>query len=175
MLYVVAKENSKKGAAFRLTSRIVGFCAVSFMKKETWIIVANSSYAKVYRAENNQTLVEVEALEHPESRLDDKELVSSKQGRTNASTGFQRSSMEYQTTPKHQEFHLFAREISHYLEKAWESGKVGRLYVGASPAFLGILRQTFSRHVNDLIGGEIDRDLTHLKPAEVRDHLPPVL
>lgn len=145
------------------------------MKKETWILVANSSYAKIYKAENNNKLLEIQQFDHPESRMDDKELVSSKQGRTNASVGNRRSAMEYQTTPKQQEFHVFAKQISQFLEQAYESGKIGRLYLSASPAFLGILRQTFSQLVTGLIAGQVDRDMTHLKPDDIRAHLPPVL
>jgi protein required for attachment to host cells len=145
------------------------------MKKETWVIVANSSYAKIYKAENNTTLIEIQEFEHPESRLDNKDLVSSKPGRTNDSVGFRRSSMEFPTSPKHHEFELFAKQISQYLDQAQETGQVGRLYISASPIFLGILRQALSHLINDLIAGQVDRDMTHLKPADIRNHLPPVL
>lgn len=145
------------------------------MKKETWVIVANSSYAKIYKAENNTNLIEIHEFEHLESRLDNKDLVSSKPGRTNDSVGYRRSSMEFPTSPKHHEFQLFAKQISHFLDQAQETGKIGRLYITASPIFLGILRQELSHLINDLIGGQIDRDLTHLKPSDIRNHLPPVL
>jgi len=145
------------------------------MKKETWVVVANSSYAKIYKVENNHSLIEIEEFEHPESRLDDRDLVSSKPGRTNESVGFRRSSMEYQTTPKHHEFQLFAKQISDHLDLAIENGKIGRLYITASPIFLGILRQTLSHMANEITAGQVDRDMTHLKPTEIRDHLPPVL
>lgn len=145
------------------------------MKKETWVVVANSSHAKIFKVENNNTLVEIHEFEHPESRLDDQDLVTSKPGRTNDSVGFRRSSMEYQTSPKHHEFQLFAKQISEYLDQAHETGAVGRLYISASPIFLGILRQAFSNQVNGLMAAQIDKDLTHLKTDDIRSHLPLVL
>jgi protein required for attachment to host cells len=145
------------------------------MKKETWVLVSNSSYAKLYRVENNKTLIEIKEFEHLESRLDDQDLVSGKQGRTNNSVGYRRSSMEYQTSPKHQEFQHFAKEISAYLDHAFENAEVGRLYLTASPIFLGILRQELSHLINEITAGQVDKDLTHLKPLEIREHLPLVL
>ncbi len=145
------------------------------MKKETWIVVANSSYAKIYKVENNKKLVEIKQFEHPESRMHDRDLVTSNLGRTNASTGYRRSSMEPQTEPKIQEVHIFAKEISHYLDHAREKENLGRLYLTASPSFLGVLRQTLSSLTDKLIVGEVHNDMTHLKPDEIRSHLPLVL
>jgi protein required for attachment to host cells len=145
------------------------------MKKEIWIVAANSAYAKIYKAENNHKLVEVAALSHPESRLHDRDLVSSRPGITNSSLGARRSSMEPQTTPKEQEIALFAKQICQYLDTANHQTNLNRIYLTASPAFLGILRQHLSASINHLIAGEVDRDLTHLSPEEIRGHLPPVL
>jgi len=145
------------------------------MKKETWVLVANSSVAKIYKAENNQTLKEIANLEHPESRLPEHELVSSRPGRSFDSLGKGRHAMEQQTSPHMQEFMLFARELTQLLEEAFSKGKIGRLYVVANPQFLGLLRQSFSHHLASLVASEVDKDMTHLKPAEIRTHLPLVL
>jgi protein required for attachment to host cells len=145
------------------------------MKKETWIVVANSSHAKIYKAENNKQLVEIKQFKHPESRLHDSDLVSSKPGRTNARTGYRRSTYEPTTDPKDQEINSFAKEISLYLDYARENENLGRIYLTASPAFLGVLRRTLSSLTDHLIAGEVDADMTHLKSDEIRSHLPLVL
>jgi len=145
------------------------------MKKDTWVLVANSSFAKFYKAEKNNKLIEVGILEHPESRLHDQDLISTEKGRTFSRMGTMRSSMEFQTSAKVTEYHIFAKEISNFLDAARETGKFGKLYLAASPSFLGILRQTISRLTGDLVVGQIDRDMTHLKPDEIRNHLPLVL
>lgn len=143
------------------------------MKKETWIVVANSSFAKIYKAENNNKLIEIRELQHPESRLHDQDLVSSTPGRTFSSVGTRRSMLEPTTTPKEQEMNLFAKEISHCLEHHKET--LGRIYIFASPSFLGLLRQHFSSAIDTLIAGQVDRDLTHSTTEEIRAHLPHVL
>lgn len=145
------------------------------MKKEIWIVVANSAYAKIYKAENNNKLIEISELKHPESRLHDRDLVTSRPGRTYASMGSRRSSIEPHTDPKDQEIASFAKQICHLLETAKEKEHLNRIYLTASPAFLGILRQALSPSISQLVAGQVDRDMTHLKPEEIRGHLPLVL
>lgn len=145
------------------------------MKKETWVLVANSTFAKILKVVDNKKLEEVEAFAHPESRKHDEDLVSAKPGRTFDSVGPGRHAYESKTSPKLNEFNSFAHQLSHHLEEALKAGKLGKLYVGANPTFLGILRETFSPQLNALIAGEVGKDLTHRSLDEVRDHLPPVL
>src|ERR1700728_2892132 len=130
------------------------------MKKQTWVLVANSSNAKIFQAQDNQILVEIQAFDHPESRLHDTDLVSSKQGRTFSRMGTMRSSLEYKTDPKAHEFIVFARELSQFLDEAREEGKFNKLYLAAGPTFLGILRQELSSLTDHIVAGEVDHDLT---------------
>jgi protein required for attachment to host cells len=145
------------------------------MKKEIWVLVANSSNAKIYKVERNQNFIELEVLEHQESRQKDSDLVSSKPGRQFDSLGMGRHAYQQKTSPKLQEYETFARQISNHLDEAREKGKFGKLYLAANPSFLGILRSFMSGHTQALIAGEIDKDLTQIKPQEIREHLPLVL
>lgn len=70
------------------------------MKKEVWVIVANSTYAKIYKAESNKSLKEISRFEHPASRLHEQDLVSSKPGRTFESVGPARHAVEPKTSAK---------------------------------------------------------------------------
>lgn len=145
------------------------------MKKDTLVVVANSSFARLYKAINNHALEELQTWEHPESRLHDQDLVSSRPGRAFDSFGPGRHAMETQVSPKTQEFHVFAKEIAHHLEKAVEKGDVKKIFLAAPPSFLGILRQRLSNNVAALIAGEFDKDFTTMRSEEIRGYLPPVI
>ncbi len=142
------------------------------MKKDTWLVVANSSLAHIYKLENDQTLASVQHLEHPESRLHDRDLVTDKPGRAFDSTGANRHSVEPPISPKRQEFIVFAKQISHFIEAARLEGKFKNLYIAASPNILGLIRENLPQASAQSIKGEIDKDLTHIKPAEIASHLP---
>jgi protein required for attachment to host cells len=142
------------------------------MKKETWLLVANSSLARIFKIENRNSLVELKVLEHPESRLHNRDLVSDKDGRGFESMGPTRHAIEPPTSPKHQEFETFAKELANYLEEARVKGEFDRLYLAASPTFLGLLRQTLIPSTAKLLDGELNKDVTHLKPQEIMSHLP---
>lgn len=109
-------------------------------------------------------------MEHPESRLHNRDLVSDKPGRDFESVGSARHSLEPQHTPHDNEMTLFAKEIASYLEKAYNQGEFLRLYVAASPSMLGKLRQVLNNNIIKLIEAELDKDLTHAKPEEIFNH-----
>lgn len=145
------------------------------MKKNSWILVANSSHAIIFSVEKNTQLHEVHVFDHPESRLHEQDLISSKPGRNFDSVGGGRHAYQAPTSAKTIEYNAFAKDISVYLDKAREENKFAKLYIGANPSFLGILRQVLSPQTLELIVQEIDRDLTHMKAEEIREHLPPVI
>lgn len=142
------------------------------MKKATWIVVANSSLAKIFRLEKNRALTELQVLEHPQSRLHDRDLTSSLPGRTFDSVGPGRHAVQAQNDPKHMEFVQFAKQLCQHIESAREKGSFDRLFIAASPAFLGLFRQELSDLTLKLVAGEIDKDMTHMKPDEITKHLP---
>lgn len=142
------------------------------MKKDTWLIVANSSLARIFKVQKKQSLVEVEVLEHPESRLHERDITSDRPGRDFNSTNPRRHALEPQTSPKQQEFMNFARDLASYLDKARMDGQFERLYLAANPSFLGLLRQNLPAYTSQLINGEVDKDLTHMKPTEIMNYLP---
>ncbi len=145
------------------------------MKKDTWVVVANSSSAHIYKVEDNQLVSEISHAEHPESRLHEGDLVTSKPGRQQDSVGSNQHSYESETSPKKQEFKNFAQELANLLERAREDGKVGKLYIAAGPAFLGMLRPALSSTTSQLVAAEVDKDLTHAKLDDIRAHFPDIL
>ena len=142
------------------------------MKKNSWLIVANSSLARVFTLEKRDQLTELKVLEHPESRLHNLDLVSDKPGRAFESVGGARHALEAKTTPKKQEFAIFAKIIADYLEAAHQNGEFDTLYIAANPSLLGLLRQSLHPQTIKAIKGEVDKDVTHLKLQEISSHLP---
>ena len=111
-------------------------------------------------------------LEHPESRLYTHDLVSDKQGTDFESVGNARHRVQPHTTPKQLEFAIFAKQLAKRLEQALGNGDIGKLYIAASPTLLGLLRNSLHPNVTKLIGGEVDKDMTHMKPDEIATTLP---
>ena len=142
------------------------------MKKNSWLLVANSSLARVFKVQSPQSLIEIQVLEHPESRLHNLDLVSDKPGRGFESVGTQRHGLESGTTPKQDEFLIFARRLADYLKTAHQKGDYESLYIAAGPTLLGLLRQTLDPSVTKTINSELDKDMTHLRPEEMIPHLP---
>lgn len=142
------------------------------MKKDTWLLVANSSLARIFKVVKKSSLVELAVLEHPESRLHTRDLVSDKPGRSFESMGAARHAIELPTSPKQLEFVSFAKELARYLEEARTKGEFDRLYLAASPTLLGLLRQELTPLVTKLLNGEVNKDMTHLDSREIISHLP---
>lgn len=143
--------------------------------RKVWIVVANSSSAKIYQAENTQKMIEKKSLEHFESHLKDEDLLSDKEGRTTFAFNYGPHPYQEKTPQKVKERHAFAEQIADYLEEGHKSGEFEHLHLIANPTFLGFLRASLSTHVTKTIVTEIHKDLTHEKPEEIRKYLPPVL
>lgn len=141
------------------------------MKKENWLVVANSSLARIFKIEKKDKLTEIKVLEHPESRLHNMDLVSDKPGRDFESSGARRHALEPKVLPKRHEFAVFAKSIADYLETAYNEGEFASLYIAANPSQLGLLRQSLHPNVSKCVKEEVDKDLTQMKPDEISSHL----
>jgi protein required for attachment to host cells len=142
--------------------------------RRTWILVANGGKALIFTADEASVLHEQHVLEHAESHLSRRDLVSDKKGRT-WFHGKGTDSMEEPTPVKVKEATHFAHEIAHFLDKNYQAGEFERLYLIVKPPFLGFLRQSLSPHVAKVVESEIHKDLTLLQPEQIREYLPPIL
>jgi len=142
---------------------------------KVWIVVANSTQSKIYRAEDVNTLVEMKAFEHMENRLTKFDLNADRDGRQTHRVGYGTDTYQEQTPVRVKESSNFAKEIALYLEEGFNSGTYDRIYLVAKPPFLGFLRQSFSSNVSKLVASEVHKDLTQLAPKQIREYLPPVL
>ncbi|MGE0081138.1 MAG: host attachment protein [Thiohalomonadaceae bacterium] len=140
---------------------------------KTWVVVADSSRARIFRAEGlDGRLVEVEVMAHPEGRLHEASLTTDLPGRAFDSHGQGRHAMEEETPPKRHEAIQFAKRIGGMLEGARNAGNYDALVIVAEPRFLGLLRDNLSRETNKLVELAIDKNLVRQAPEAIRERLP---
>ena len=138
----------------------------------TWIVVAESSRARVYEANGRKSpLLEVEALVHPEGRLHEGDLVSDRAGSDSGSFGQGRHMFSDKTSARDQEHIDFARELTDCLESARNRKAFDKLILAAPPAFLGLLRDKFSKPLMGMVTKQIDKNLVQQPEAVIRQHM----
>jgi protein required for attachment to host cells len=138
---------------------------------QTWVLVADNSKAKVFRLLKFPKLEEISFFEHPESRLHNQDLISSKPGRGFQSVGNSRSAYQQETEPRQVEMIKFAAEVAHFLYTASNNGEFEKLYIFAEPSFLGLLRQHINPQVQKHIVAEIPKELTSSPIEQIEHHL----
>ncbi len=143
--------------------------------RKVWIVVANSTQAKIYQAESANKLVEKKFMEHVEGHLRASELVSDGQGRTTNTQMFGSDTYQAKTPVKMKEAIRFSDQIVEFLENIYNSGDCERLYIIAKAPFLSHLRDSLSPNLAKLVHKEIGKDLTQLTADQVREYLPPAI
>ncbi len=137
-----------------------------------WILLADGAKAKCYQYHGpNTPLEKIKSFSHVNELSQN--LVTTKRGRMPDPGQGQRSAMERPTDPHEHEKHVFARELSEWLEE--QRQQFDRLILAASPNVLGDLRQLLSDKVKTKISDELDKDLTNIPEPELPKHLQPVL
>lgn len=137
----------------------------------TWVMVANSSVARFFEMDKTGHLKEFNTLIHPGSRLHGRDLTSDRPGRSFDSVGTGRHAMEQTTPPKEVEFEAFAHSISEHLATAHTDKQFDRLYIAASPHFLGLLRQAIKPGTAKALHSTVDKDMTQMTPDEIQARL----
>lgn len=137
----------------------------------TWIVVANSSHAKIFRLMKFPKIEVLTTLDHPESRLHNQDLEGRKPGRNFQSGGTTRHAYQPETEPKEVEIEKFAKLLSDYICNAHQKKEFARLYLMASPSFLGLLRQHINGNAQKAIVGELAKDMTERTTDEIEQQL----
>ncbi|ATX79930.1 hypothetical protein Ga0123461_1516 [Mariprofundus aestuarium] len=143
---------------------------------KTWVVVADSSKARILMAEKpGMGLSEIDSLEHPEGRLHEQELTSDLPGKAFDSGGEGRHAMGASVDPKKHEAIKFSKRVVDYLEAGRNAGSFTKLYLIASPAFLGQLREHLSSPLQHIVQGSIDKNLVAQDEKAIRALLPEYL
>ncbi|MGR9014867.1 MAG: host attachment protein [Gammaproteobacteria bacterium] len=143
--------------------------------KLTWIVVADSTRVRIFTADTAASpLEEIEDFSHSESRLHDREITSDLPGKIK-SVGGGGHAMEQPTDPKKHEADTFAHIVAEYLEEAHNTNRFEQLLIVAAPSFLGLLRNHLSEQVKKLVRFELNKEITMLSIADIRQHLPQYL
>lgn len=141
--------------------------------RKVWVVVANQSEAKIYRAQDTDTLIEHALLFHEEGTQRAEDLVCDKQGSFHGAYGAE--SVQGRTSLKAKENHFFAVQIAHFLEKGVQRQEVERIYLIAKSPFIGALVDALKPAVAKLVAAEIHKDVLSASLQQIRDYLPPAL
>lgn len=162
-----------------LNGQLDNFLLEEITMKSFWILVADSSRARIFTADTpSSPLEELEDIAHTEGRLHDREITSDLSGRMRYSGGTgSRDNVEGHnyspsSDPKKHEISNFAHFIAQHLEEARSENKFEQLVVIAEPKFLGMLRNNFSEQVKKMVCLELDKSITTHSAADIRAHLP---
>jgi len=138
----------------------------------TWILVAESSRAKLYAADSlREPLFELEDLVHPAGRMHEGDLVSDRPGSDGGSVGHGRHVIDDRTSAREHERTEFAKQLADRLEAGCNADAFDRLVLIAPPTFLGLLRDKLTKRVMDRVAEQIDKNLVQQPATVVREQL----
>lgn len=139
---------------------------------QLWVLVAESSRAKIYSAKSRKSpFSEIEDLIHPEGRMHEGDLVSDVPGSDGGTTGQGRHVIDDKTSAREQQNIDFATQIVHRLEDGRKQAAFDELVLIAPPAFLGILRSRLSKTLMERVSLEIDKNLVKQSAATIAEHV----
>ena len=139
--------------------------------KKRWIVVADSSKARIFNAPIGGKLEELETLTHPESRLPEQDMSRDRPGLALDGGGHGRHGLEPSSDPKKQEAQIFSRIVADMLDKAYGDRRFEQLGIFAAPAFLGMLRDQMSKTLAGVVFLEVSKNISALTAPEIQKHL----
>ena len=143
------------------------------MPSSTWVVVADSSAARIFRAGSpTGPLEEVESYAHAEGRWHANEMRTDEPGTTNDRVGYAKHGTEPRVSPKEHDAVSFARFINSRIEKGRTQNEVARLILVAPPEFLGYLRSTMDDAARKIVEADYNLNVVRMRAEDIRRHLP---
>lgn len=144
---------------------------------DIWVLTADRRRARIFSADrpHSKELTEVQSFFQPDSAFQDRELVEPKPGRYHVTTGGARHGIDSRSSEREKSAVKFVKDLVGTLEKAHHKGQFSKLVLVASPDILGELRNQLSNNVKQDVTYELGKELTMLRPEELRGHLPNAL
>ena len=115
----------------------------------TWIVTGDAARARILQVTGRNQLEEIESFDNPKARTSEAEVPGD---------------AEHETE-------LFAKDIDRRLDHARVRNRFDRLFLLATPKFLGLLRQNLSRETAKLVSDDIAQNLSWFDPREVERFL----
>ncbi len=128
----------------------------------TWVVIADSSRAKVVETTNKgRDVVPVEDMTFSAELPPSREIVSDKPGRSFESYGHARHSV-HAPDPHRELKRAFAKSLAGALHAKFAEGRFDNLFVIAPPEMLGHLREALPKEVMSKVSGDLAQDLVKL-------------
>lgn len=138
----------------------------------TWVVVAESSRARILRLEGLQSpLCELDDLVNPDARAHEQDLISDRPGRTFDSSGQGRHAKQAPASHKQQRSADFARVLAERMEHGLAQGEFEEIILIAAPEFLGLLRQHLSEATKQHVKREIHKNIVRESEETIRGYL----
>lgn len=143
----------------------------------SWIITANSGRAYVYSQKAPTAPIEpLTQMFNDDASSVTSDTESDRLGQHAASSSrhgvgapTQPSGYEPNQTPAQHHAELFARRLADFLKKGYNANSYERIYLFASPEFLGVLRKLLDLNLSSLIVRQVDKDYTQFGPHQLRE------
>ena len=138
--------------------------------KNIWVLIADGARSRVFE-KSKHDYAPVEGGEMSGNRLRDSEALTDKPGRAFSSAGSSRHDYEPKTSWHDHQKQEFAREISEFINKAFENKEFEHLVIIAPSKTLGELRNFLNKNVQDKVSAEIHKDITKFTDSQIKDFL----
>ncbi len=144
--------------------------------KKTWVVVADRAHARIFLNEGPGTGL-VSALDHDliGNNLPSHEIGSDRPGISFSSAGPGRNAMAPRTDPHVYAGQEFIKQVAKAIKAGLNEHAFEELILVAPPKALGDLRADLDPQAAKLIKSELHKDLTHLTPHQLGEHLQEVL
>lgn len=145
--------------------------------RDIWILTADRRRARIFSTDRpySQDLTEIETFFQPDSAFQEHELVEPRPGRNRNAFGGGNHGLDSRSSEKEKSVRNFVRDLVDRLEKEYHHGRYSKLVLVAAPDMLGEIRHHLSSNLKQNVTYELDKDLTTLRPDELRRHLPRAL
>ena len=144
--------------------------------KKTWVVVADGAHARIFLNEGPGTGL-MPALDHDliGNRQPSHEMGSDRPGVSFSSAAPGRHAMAPSTDPHEHAKHEFIRQVTKAIKEGLNEHAYEQLILVAPPKALGDLRAGIDPQAAKLVKAELHKDLTHLTPYQLGEHLQDVL
>ncbi len=144
--------------------------------KKTWVVVADGAHARIFLNEGPGTGL-VPTLDHDliGNRLQGHEIGSDRPGVSFSTAGPGRRAMAPPTDPHEHAKHEFIKQVAKAIKEGLNAQAFEQLILVAPPKALGDLRADIDPQAAKLVKAELHKDLTHLTPYQLGEHLQDVL